>query len=48
MKTSQKYKILHIIFLSALGGASQVVYDIIKNLDEEKFSITLVYRIDKG
>ena len=41
-------KILHIITLSSWGGAPQVVYDIIKNLDKGRFYVDLVCGTGKG
>jgi len=43
-----KIKILFIITLSSWGGAPQVVYDIIKNLDKEKFSVDLACGTGNG
>ena len=48
MKVNQKYKVLQIITLSAWGGAPQVVYDIIKNLDKKKFLTDLVCGTGNG
>ncbi len=43
----KKLKILQIITLSSWGGAPQVVYDIVKNLDKEKFSVDLACGVGK-
>jgi len=43
----KKLKILQIITFSSWGGAPQVVYDIVKNLDKEKFSVDLACGVGK-
>ncbi len=44
----KKIKILQVITLSCWGGAPQVVYDLIKNLDKKKFEVELACGMGSG
>jgi len=46
--TNPRHKVLKVVTLTSWGGAPQVVYDIIKGLDKEKFSVTLACGMGDG